>query len=231
MDCSTDFYSQLSGLPKEQQHKECTNFLRNSSSDDKVLLNRALSFKCYVDYDLHTEEGFKAGDEGFKQWCMKHQGTLFGKNPHEEGKSLNREPERMLAVSDVLVAVHNDSTIIIKPTSIGQLSAIYSRGAYACWLDVVVLGFDSFMGQGFTSADEIWGQLQLRTIAKADKLFRENATLFKWDSKLGRLINHPSRKLNVHHFTNAAHIVKLEIELEAGLAVSLLGAGVVGCIC
>jgi hypothetical protein len=223
MDCSTDFYSQLSGLPKEQQHKECTNFLRNSSSSAKVLLNRALSFLFIFENDLHTQEGFEAGAEGFKKWCRKHQGTYFGENPYEEGKFMNRDPERLLAVCHALVEAHNNSTIVNKPTGIGQLSAIYSRGAYAGWLDVVVLGFESFMGQGFTSADEIWGQLQLRTIAKADKLFRENATLFKWDSKRGRLITHPSRKLNVHHFTNAAQIVKLEIELEAGLAVSLLG--------
>jgi hypothetical protein len=222
MDCSTDFYSQLSGLPKEQQHKQCTEFLRNSSSDDKVLLNRAVSFKGYVVFDLHTQEGFEAGAEGFKKWCRKHQGTLFGKNPHEEGKSLNREPERMLAVSDVLVAVHNDSTIIIKPTSIGQLSAIYSRGAWDCWEDVIMPYSKSFMEQGFTSPDALWGQLQLRTIAKADKLFQDRAELLKWDSKRGRLINHTSRKLNAYHYLNAAHIVKLQIELEAGLVVSLV---------
>lgn len=217
---TADFLSQLSGLSTEQQHDTCVQFLRNTSTSAKVLLNRALAFLFVLENDLHTQKGFQAGPEGFRKWCKEHQGTLFGNKPYKPGESMNRDPERLLAVCGALVKVHNDSTIINKPTSISQLSAIYSRGAYAGWLDVVVLGFESFMGQGFTSADEIWGQLQLRTIAKADKLFRENATLFEWDSKRGRLINHPSHKLNVHHYTNAAHIVKLEIELEAGLAVS-----------
>jgi hypothetical protein len=44
--------------------------------------------------------------------------------------------------------------------------------------------------------------------------------LFKWDSNRGCPIIHKSRKLNEHHFTDAAHIVKLEIKLEAGLVVS-----------
>jgi hypothetical protein len=91
-------------------------------------------------------------------------------------------------------------------------------------------GSESFMEQGFTSPDKLWGDVQLRTIATADKLFQQRATVVKWDITSGCMVPHKSRKLNQHHFTNAAHIVKLEIELEAGLVVSLLGKGVVGCI-
>lgn len=230
MDCSAAFSSALSELSKEQQHAECTNYLRKTSSADKVLLYKALSFKYIYDNNLHTQEGFQAGPEGFKQWCMEHQGTYFGSSPYN-GNAMNRDPERLLAMCDPLVAAHNDRTIINKPTGIGQLSAIYSRGAWAGWLDVVMQGSESFMEQGFTSPEKLWGDVQLRTIATADKLFQQRVTVVKWDISNGCMVPHKSRKLNQHHFTNAAHIVKLEIELEAGLVVSLLGKGVVECIC
>lgn len=92
---------------------------------------------------------------------------------------MNRDPESLLAVCDALVAAHNNRTIVNKPTSIGQLSAIYTKGTWAGWEDVVMQGSESFMEQGFTSPDKLWGDVQLRTIATADKLFQQRAKVVK----------------------------------------------------
>jgi hypothetical protein len=199
----------------EQDFELCKSTLRTVKDPSQVLLEQAATFSRILENNYHTLEGFPAGRDGFVQWLRKHQGDLFGKAPYT-GHNRNRDPEHLVAVYPALKQAFDDPSITNKPTSLHQVECIFTKGS--AWLAGVVA-----TGTAEEEQDAAWLSFQCQVIAKADKLVKASGRVAVFKAGTGLVFQAP-RKLNKHHYYNAAHMVKLAMEKDADLEVSRLWA-------